>query len=110
MVHILSGIKSLMQYQSVLLNKKVDFYRLEKCLWCGQSKPHRHGGYSREADRISKSRDSLNPVFIQRYYCRSCRKTCSVLPECIPPRHSCNNSIYQNELCLIKILLKDALL
>lgn len=85
MVHILSGIVSLMQYQNVL-NSEKHYYALEKCLCCGKSNPQRHGRYSRQADRTNKSKDSLNPVFIQRYYCPSCNKTCSVLPECIPPR------------------------
>jgi len=60
--------------------------RLDHCLCCGKSNPWRHGGYFREADRINPSSESHNPVFIQRYYCPSCQKTCSVLPECIPPR------------------------
>ncbi len=29
---------------------------------------------------------SLNPVPIPRFYCPECGCTCSVLPECIPPR------------------------
>lgn len=86
MVHILSGIVSLMQYQSLLLNSDADYYRLAQCLCCGKSNPQRHGSYPRQADRTNKSSNSLNPVFIQRYYCLSCNKTCSVLPECIPPR------------------------
>ncbi len=85
MVHILSGIVSLMQYQS-LLNSKPGYYRLDQCLCCGKSNPQRHGSYPRQADRTNKSSDSLNPVYIQRYYCLNCNKTCSVLPECIPPR------------------------
>lgn len=84
MVHILSGIVSLMQYQS-LLNGDLVYYRLDQCLCCGKSNPQRYGSYPRQADRINKSSDSLNPVFIQRYYCLCCNKTCSVLPECIPP-------------------------
>ncbi len=32
----------------------------------------------------NNSDSSLNPLKIQRYYCPSCRKTMSVLPECIP--------------------------
>lgn len=84
-MHIISGITSLMQYQ-LSFNNNPGFYRLEQCLCCGRANPHRHGCYPREADRINKSSDSLNPVFIQRYYCPKCRKTSSVLPECIP-RH-----------------------
>jgi transposase-like protein len=83
-MHIISGITSLMQYQ-LSFNNNSDYYRLEQCLYCGRANPHRHGCYPREADRINKSRDSLNPISIQRYYCPKCRKTSSVLPECIPP-------------------------
>ncbi len=41
-----------------------------------------HGYYYRKADRDS---GELNPVRIQRYYCSHCHRTCSALPECIPP-------------------------
>ena len=84
MVHIFAGILSLVQYID-LLKREPEKLRLESCLCCGKSNPWRHGGYSREADRINPSSTSLNSVFIQRYYCPSCQKTCSVLPECIPP-------------------------
>lgn len=85
MTHIFADILSLVQYIHIHKHEpeKLD---LKNCLYCGKSNPWRHGGYSREADRINPSSTSLNPVFIQRYYCPSCHKTCSVLPECIPPR------------------------
>ena len=85
MVHIFADIMSLVQYID-LLKHEPEKLRLEHCLCCGKSNPWRHGGYFREADRINPSSTSLNSVFIQRYYCPSCQKTCSVLPECIPPR------------------------
>ncbi|MGA9313425.1 MAG: DUF6431 domain-containing protein [Solirubrobacteraceae bacterium] len=85
MVYIFSGILSLVQYID-LLKYEPETLRLEKCLCCGKSNPWRHGGYPREADRINPSNESLNSIFIQRYYCPACHKTCSVLPECIPPR------------------------
>ena len=85
MVHIFAGILSLVQYIERLKHDP-EKLRLEHCLCCGKSNPWRHGSYSREADRINPSIESLNPIFIQRYYCPACHKTCSVLPECIPPR------------------------
>lgn len=85
MVHIFADILSLVHYFDIK-KREPEKLRLESCLCCGKSNPWRHGGYSREADRINPSSTSLNPVFIQRYYCPSCQKTCSVLPECIPPR------------------------
>lgn len=85
MVHIFAGILSLVQYIRIQ-KREPEALRLDYCPCCGKSNPWRHGGYSREADRINPSNESLNSIFIQRYYCPACQKTCSVLPECIPPR------------------------
>lgn len=85
MVGILPGIKSLIQYIHVLETNPAPL-RLERCLSCGKAHPWLHGSYPRQADRENPSKGSLNPVPIQRYYCPECDKTCSVLPECIPPR------------------------
>lgn len=46
----------------------------------------RHGYYSRKADRENAAEKNLNPILIPRFFCPSCRRTCSCLPECIPPR------------------------
>lgn len=83
MVGILAGILSLLQYQNDMNEEQ---HRLERCLCCGRADPHFHGRYPRKADRSNKSGDSLNPILIQRYYCPECQKTCSALPECVPPR------------------------
>lgn len=40
----------------------------------------------RKADRSQGPGESLNPINIQRFYCPACKKTCSALPECIPPQ------------------------
>ena len=84
MAGILADILSLFQYHQ-LFSVETSQHRLERCLCCGKAKPHRHGGYPRKADRTTQS-ESLNPVIIQRYYCPECQRTCSVLPECLPPR------------------------
>jgi transposase-like protein len=47
---------------------------------------HCHGHYFRKPDRDSSPNASLNPIPIFRFFCTACRRTCSVLPECIPPR------------------------
>ena len=47
---------------------------------------HRHGYYYRKSDRHAEPGQSLNPIKILRFICKLCRKTCSLLPECIPPR------------------------
>jgi transposase-like protein len=82
-MYIVAGIMSLMQH----LTQSDDHQnRLTHCPGCGRAKPWLHGCYPRQSDRENKSSDSLNPILIQRYYCIGCTKTCSVLPECIPPR------------------------
>ena len=58
---------------------------LDRCP-CGKSNPWLHGTYDRKSDRVATtSTESLNPIPVQRYYCPVCKKTCSVLPECIAP-------------------------
>src|SRR3990167_3742009 len=81
-MHILAGIMSLVQYKK---SQESNQHRLERCPHCGRSSPWLHGHYPRKADRTGNQEESLNPIFIQRYYCPGCRKTCSVLPECLPP-------------------------
>ena len=86
MLWILSDILSLMQYLTVLKDEP-ERICLTTCPGCGRSGLWRHGCYPRKADRSCVvTGASLNPILIQRFYCRFCRKTCSVLPECIPPR------------------------
>lgn len=85
MSHILPGILSLIQYKNDVEFNFTEELRPERCESCGKLKPHRHGKYSRKAAGGKNNSDSsLNPLRIQRYYCSSCRKTISVLPECIP--------------------------
>ena len=60
--------------------------RPEQCPHCGKSFPHHHGYYPRKADRQNSAENSLNPIPIFRFRCDFCKRTCSVLPECIPPR------------------------
>jgi transposase-like protein len=52
------------------------------CESCGCNCLHKHGYYYRKADRLTRK---LNPIPIQRLKCSNCGKTCSILPECIPP-------------------------
>lgn len=84
MVCIIAEIVSLVQYVNGLKEKSATF-RLKKCLCCGKANPWHHGAYPRKADRENTGDKSLNPLSIQRFFCRYCRHTCSVLPECIPP-------------------------
>ncbi len=86
MFSILAGFLSLIQYKTEVEKDLREKFRPKKCVYCGRKTPWRHGPYIRNSDRLNRSCDSLNPIFIQRYYCSDCGKTMSVLPECIPPR------------------------
>ncbi len=97
-MHIIAGIPSLIQYIETLKTKP---YRLEKCLCCGKANPQLHGCYPRKADRSSKPGESLNPILIQRYFCSDCRRTCSALPECIPPKRWYLWDVQQKALLLL---------
>lgn len=81
---ILAGIMSLLQY--IEQGHDGILERLGCCPGCGRANPWCHGCYPRKSDRINPAGESLNLIYIQRYYCPGCNKTCSVLPECIPPR------------------------
>jgi uncharacterized protein DUF6431 len=85
MVHIVAGILSLIQYLKTLEDKPEQL-RPSCCPCCGKLGLWLHGCYPRKADRSGKSEESLNPIFIQRFFCPDCRGTSSTLPECIPPR------------------------
>lgn len=82
---ILPGIKTLVQHIQQLFSDP-NRYRPTQCATCGKSGLWCHGSYERKADRENPGSHSLNPILIPRFYCPSCRHTCSVLPECIPPR------------------------
>ncbi|MHA2039258.1 MAG: transposase [Promethearchaeota archaeon] len=85
MRQIISDICTLMQHLSELSNN-AERYRPHGCCYCGHLKPRKHGHYPRKADRESTAENSLNPIMIPRFYCSCCKRTFSVLPECIPPR------------------------
>ena len=87
MAVILPGVFSLLQHLDTL-RKAPESYRPERCpqpacrhvgIWC-------HGCYTRKPAGKDLDQPSLNPIPILRFYCPECRCTCSVLPECIPPR------------------------
>jgi len=86
MSFIFAGILSLTQHLSTIKNHP-EKYHLKQCphkdcgklgLWC-------HGYRYRQSDRENKGEANLNPIPILRLYCPACKRTCSVLPECIPP-------------------------
>jgi transposase-like protein len=103
MLYIMPNITSLQLYKNLIHNKQIP--RLEKCP-CGKLGPQKHGTYDRKADRTNSVTESLNPIKIQRYYCPDCKKTFSVLPECIPPRRWYLWRIQQ--LALLSICLSNS--
>jgi transposase-like protein len=82
---ILSGILTLLQHIDSF-PKQPELYRPQRCPYCSNAIVWNHGCYTRKPGRGSIENDALNPVPIPRYYCPDCHKTCSMLPECIPPR------------------------
>jgi hypothetical protein len=84
MALILPGILPLVHHMQVIQNVP-ESYRPEKCPNCEKANPWYHGYYTRKADR-SDMDESMGPIPIPRFFCSGCRATCSVLPECIPPR------------------------
>jgi transposase-like protein len=79
---IIAGIISIAKYSELLAGKSVRL-RPSHCLNCNSCNIHFHALYFRKARRGSAK---LNPVPIQRYQCKDCGRTFSVLPECIAPR------------------------
>jgi hypothetical protein len=86
MACILASILSLTQHLSTLKDNPKR-YSLECCPHsdCGKSGLWCHGYRYRKADREAHDQSTLNPITILRLYCPTCKRTCSVLPECIPP-------------------------
>jgi len=82
---IISAILCLLQYLN-LLNVSCNELRPSKCPYCGYKELWIHGHYERKSDRESTKKNNLNPIPILRFFCHQCKRTCSVLPECIPPR------------------------
>ncbi len=82
---IMPKITSLKQYLKLIAE---DPHQLcpERCPYCGKAGLNYHGCYYRKPDRENKGACNLNPIPITRFLCCSCGRTCSVLPECIPPR------------------------
>jgi hypothetical protein len=63
-------------------------YRPPQCPYCQHDTVWRYGTSDRKAHREPGHSVDHGPVEIQRFRCAhsKCRKTCSTLPECIPPR------------------------
>ena len=97
---IIPGISSLIQYNEQL-QTNTEAFRPDHCPTCGKAGLWVHGSYDRKADYEHPVSESLNPVTILRFYCPCCKHTCSILPECIPPRRHYPWSIQQVVLLLL---------
>ena len=100
MALIIPAIRSLVEHTK-MLQTNPEAYRPESCPYCGKAGLWCHGHYFRQADRDKPSRESLNPVPILRFQCSHCERTCSVLPECIPPRRWYLWAVQQTVLALL---------
>lgn len=84
-----------------------DRYRPSCCPSCGLAgKIHGHGVYFRKANR-SRDPDVPSLVPIPRFLCAGCKRSCSRLPECLPPRRWYQWVIQQALLTVL--LLGDSL-
>ena len=86
---ILPSLLTLIQHIQTL-NLTPYEYTPKECPYCHSKKLWNHGCYTRKPDKTNEGPDNsnLNPVPIPRYLCpqKDCGRTCSTLPECLPPR------------------------
>jgi hypothetical protein len=96
---ILSDVYSLDQHISIFLNNP-DRYRPAQCPHCGKAGVWFHGVYYRNA-ACEKGVGCCAPI--QRFLCtnKNCGRTCSVLPEYIPPRRWYHWAVQQLVLSLV---------
>ena len=85
MFRMLPGIETLEQHQA-LLKDDPDAYKPKRCPGCGKAGLHHHGHYERNAPRGEGLVLVLGVLLILRFFCPSCRRTCSRLPACLSPR------------------------
>lgn len=79
---IIADILELPQYLELIKNDRSQL-RPKTCPYCPHHFVHFHGCFPRKPDRTNSQ---LNPIPIFRFRCPECRRTCSVLPECISSR------------------------
>jgi transposase-like protein len=100
MQRIVPGILTLAQHLLLVAEAPED-YRPSQCPHCQAGGLWGHGVYWRKADRREGVKPSLNPVAVLRFWCRSCARTCSRLPECIAPRRWYDWAVQQAVLLLL---------
>lgn len=84
MAFILSGIHTLNQHLSTWLSNP-QAYKPNHCPHCFSTHLWAHGCYERKAQCEIQANSGCS-VPIPRFLCAICKRTCSTLPEFIPPR------------------------
>ncbi|QEP41818.1 hypothetical protein D5085_00840 [Ectothiorhodospiraceae bacterium BW-2] len=85
MSRIMPNITTLEQHHQQLQAEPEQYFP-DCCPHCGKTQLWSHGVYFRYPDRGLESQGVYNPCPIPRFFCPACKRTCSRLPECIPPR------------------------
>lgn len=85
MTRIVPEITTLEQHQKQILDDP-DAYRPDCCPHCGKAGLHHHGHYQRNAPRGEGLSLLFGVLFILRFFCPTCRRSCSRLPGCLSPR------------------------
>jgi len=96
---IVPNLHTLIQYLAIFPD--INLLRPDCCPHCRHPHLHGHGSYGRQADRFSPAHASLNAILIRRFRCPKCGRTCSTLPECIPPRRWYSWALQQAMLTFI---------
>ena len=97
---ILAGIVSLRQHVCHV-QTQLDDFRPACCPHCGHQGLWYHGWYGRQSSRRGLEQLTVDPIPIQRFLCPRCGRTCSCLPEAIPPRRWYLWDVQQLALCLL---------
>ena len=85
MPRILPEITTLEQHQKQILYDP-DVYRPDCCPYCGKAGLHHHGHYQRNVPRGEGLSLLFGVLFILRFFCPGCRRSCSRLTGCLSPR------------------------
>lgn len=97
MPNILSGMHNLDQHLSAYLDHPLD-YKPDHCPYCFSHCLWAHGTYERKAACENGRRC---PIPIPRFLCVLCGRTCSTLPEYIPPKRWYHWAVQQMALSLL---------
>ena len=97
MQRMVAAITSLPQHFDALRDR-TEVYRPAACPRCGFGRLWRHGRYQRKGDRRSQAAAPRQLTPVLRFCCVDCRRTCSRLPCCLPPRRWYDWALQQSAL------------